>query len=64
MSYTETDVLHKIVMGLDNKEGEQETVRLLIGWYKKELNFYQINKWDCRQIEQKLKILESIQKSN
>ena len=58
MSYTESDVIENIFKGIKNDLGLSNVINLLIGWYEHEIEYFEVNEWDTKPFEDKIKLLK------
>jgi len=62
MSYTEPDVIENIFQEIKSDFGIKNVIDVLIRWYEKEKSHYEINGWDTKSLNKKIKILKSKRK--
>ena len=59
MSYTESDVIENIFNGIKSDLGISDVIRTLITWFEHQKAHYEVNDWDTKLLDEKIKFLKS-----
>lgn len=62
MSYTESDVIEHIFEDIKNDLGIYTIINNLISWYKHQKSVDEVNGWNTKSLDEKIKFLESKQR--
>jgi len=58
LSYTESDIIKRIYKNIEKDYGINTIIKELINWYEYELEYFKVNNWNTKDLEEKIKILK------
>lgn len=59
MSYTESDVVENIYNQIKDDKALCAIIDILIAWYEKERSYYDINDWNTKTLDERIRLLKS-----